>query len=1190
MALVSPGVEVTVIDQSQYLPGAPASVPLIILATAQNKPNASGTGIAPATTAANANKLYAVTSQRDLVSLFGTPFFYKTTNGTPIQGYELNEYGLLAAYSVLGVSNLCYVIRANIDLAGLIGSTGRPSAAPANGTYWLDTTQSTWGIFQFNANTGNFEYQVPIIIEDPADVADAQGTPQSYIGNVGDYAINLTQEYGSPTSYDTYWFKTNTYGWVSLSSTEWKSFWPVVTGTSTPVTISAGNLVLTSFINGSPSGVLSTIAVPAAPNNTVTGLASAINAANIPGVFAENINGRLALIEYIGGINSGIIIDATSTAGVLTDVGIDAGTYYAPVVAFGTNAQQPLWKSTDSQPHPTGSVWIKTNSPNNGSNIVMNEYVAATGTFVSRSCPLATSDWVINNSLDSTGGKNIAAGSVYAQYDFDTLDRGAALQIFRRSATGPSVFVGTETAPVFDNNATFYVKVSQPNSSTLSQWYTVTLPSTGTLGATDFVTAWTLAQIPYTTATIADTGAIVLTHTEGGVIIMNDLGVTSPSSAVTDAGFTINTDPTAPTGTVGAKWGPWKTVTYTDLPTVGGSGTNLTLDASTYGFNPTFTVNTAGSGYVVGDVVTVTGGGPAFNPYRVKITAVGGTGDVTAVQWLEYFSTPQYSVQLSNWQIFNYVANDIVPVSAPRNDTNWFYSVVDQVDIMTNVGGNWRGYRNVSYASDGLPQASGTPSTDPNGPIIAANAPETQSDGTPLAYGDLWIDTSDLDNYPVIYRWQNFNDEDQWVLIDNTDQTTPNGIIFQDARWASNGTVNPIDDAIPSIQSLLVSNYLDLDAPEGSLYPQGTLLFNTRRSGYNVKQFRTNYFNVTNFPDQVLPQEKNAWVTVSGNQTNGAPYMGRKAQRNMIVQALKSTVDTSNQIRDEETFINLMACPNYCELQPNMVALNNERGQTSYIIGDTPFRLAPTGQDILAWATNAAGATSTSEEGLVTRNTYLGLYYPSGITNDLTGAQVAVPPSHMILRTMLYNDSVAYPWFAPAGQRRGIIDNATNIGYIDAQTGEFVVDKNRVGLRDIEYTNFINPITSFTNVGLMNFGNKNSFDSQSALDRTNVARLIAYMRERLAQAVRPFLFEPNDNITRTQVRALCQTLLADIQAKRGVYDYLVVCDESNNTPARIDRNELWIDIAIEPVKAVEFIYIPIRILNTGELAGLVTNG
>jgi hypothetical protein len=122
-------------------------------------------------------------------------------------------------------------------------------------------------------------------------------------------------------------------------------------------------------------------------------------------------------------------------------------------------------------------------------------------------------------------------------------------------------------------------------------------------------------------------------------------------------------------------------------------------------------------------------------------------------------------------------------------------------------------------------------------------------------------------------------------------------------------------------------------------------------------------------------------------------------------------------MRDDDTFINLLACPNYCELQPNMVALNNERSQTTYIIGDTPLRLAPTAQAITAWATNAAGAVSTSEDGLVTRNTYMGLYYPSGITNDLTGAQVVIPPSHMILRTMIYNDSVAYPWFAPAGQR-----------------------------------------------------------------------------------------------------------------------------------------------------------------------------
>ena len=99
MALTSPGVEVTIIDQSQYLPAPTNSVPFVVFATAQDKANPNGTGIAQGTTAANAGKLFQVTSQRDLVTLYGNPFFYTSTDGTPIQGYELNEYGLLAAYS-----------------------------------------------------------------------------------------------------------------------------------------------------------------------------------------------------------------------------------------------------------------------------------------------------------------------------------------------------------------------------------------------------------------------------------------------------------------------------------------------------------------------------------------------------------------------------------------------------------------------------------------------------------------------------------------------------------------------------------------------------------------------------------------------------------------------------------------------------------------------------------------------------------------------------------------------------------------------------------------------------------------------------------------------------------------------------------------------------------------------------------
>jgi hypothetical protein len=278
-----------------------------------------------------------------------------------------------------------------------------------------------------------------------------------------------------------------------------------------------------------------------------------------------------------------------------------------------------------------------------------------------------------------------------------------------------------------------------------------------------------------------------------------------------------------------------------------------------------------------------------------------------------------------------------------------------------------------------------------------------------------------------------------------------------------------------------------------------------------------------------------------------------------------------------------MATPNYPELQPNMVVLNADRGETGYIIGDTPLGLTDSATDIQAWANNDAGAVSTGEEGLVTRNTYLGLFYPSGITNDLNGNEVVVPASHMMLRTFLRNDNIAYPWLAAAGTRRGNIDNALNIGYLDRTTGEFTPIKTRLGIRDVLYINFINPLVFFTGIGLLNYGNKNSFNSQSALDRTNVARLVNYIRRQLTLAARPFVFEPNDALTRNQIAGVVQTLMVDLVAKRGIYDYLVQCDDQNNTPARIDRNELWVDVAIEPVKAAEFIYIPVRVLNTGEI-------
>jgi hypothetical protein len=1179
MALTSPGVEVTITDQSQYLPAPTNSVPLIVLATAQNKANASGTGVAAATTAANANKLYQVTSQRDLVNLYGVPFFYTTTTGTPIQGYELNEYGLLAAYSTLGATNRCYVLRADIDLASLVGQTGRPVGAPANGTYWLDSSTSTWGIYEFNAATGAFEVQTPIVITDTTNLTG--GVPNDSIGNIGDYAINALETTTSPSdlSGKTFFYKTSNNEWVSLGSGPWRSAVPIITGTASPTS-------LTEFdtISIGVSGFYTIdIQVPASPDNTVAGLAAEINALGYGVLSASAATGKLELFSNQI-VSSGIpnfAISGDST--LLEDLGIAEDTYYQPAVVYGTSAQMPLWSASQSVPRPTGSVWIKVGTTGGGLYPQLSKYNSATSSWVAKNVVQYNSDWAAIAALDSTGGQLIPAGTIYGQYNYTGNLASAPYYMWERVATGPTVIVGDNTSPAF--NAGPYdisVQISIPGSTNLSSAYTVTIPDNS--DATDFVTAWAAAGIPYTTASVSSDGAITLTHTEGGVIQLDDAPNGDSNGAIEEAGFVVGT-------TTGAKYGVAQVYSWSGVACTGGSGSGATFNVlGIYGsyFLSGNGVANASTGYSVGDTLTINGSLLSGGTNLVlKVTDIGGGGQVLGVSYVSGSAVNVYPTMLSNWVEFTYTSNDGAPVVNPANNTNWFYSVVDQVDIMVQKNGAWVGYRQTAYDDTGHPASSGSNTTDPNGPIIAATAPTTQSDGTDLSYGDLWIDTSDLEVYPIIYRWQAVSGVDQWVLLDTTDQVSQNGVLFADARWATNGNTSVTDDPIPTIKSLLSSGYLDLDAPVATLYPQGMLLFNTRRSGYNVKQFRVNYFNATSFPDESLPSETNAWVSVSGNDTKGVAYMGRNAQRAMVVQSLRAAIDTNTSIRDEDNYFNLMACPNYPELQPNMVVLNNDRGETGYIIGDTPLGLADSATEIQAWANNDAGASSTGEAGLVTRNTYLGLFYPSGLTNDLSGNQVVVPASHMMLRTFLRNDTVAYPWLAPAGTRRGNIDNALNIGYLDRTTGEFQPIKTRIGIRDVLYTNQINPMVFFTGVGLLNYGNKNSYNSQSALDRINVARLVNYVRRQLTLAARPFVFEPNDALTRNEIAGVVQTLMVDLVAKRGIYDYLVVCDESNNTPARIDRNELWVDVAIEPVKAVEFIYIPVRVLNTGEISGTV---
>ena len=1180
MSLVSPGVQVTVDDQSQYVITTASSVPLIIVASAQDKQSGTSTTVASATTSANAGKLYQVTSQRDLLTLYGTPTFYQTTDGTPIHGYELNEYGLQAAYSTLGVTNLAYILRADIDLANLVGTTSRPRGKYADGAIWLNPTKlATTGVSVLaNANSATKKYTQATVQfkEYITEYSDSDGSPL-WSATTGTIAVNPFQNTFAPHNSSTYWYKTDD-AWVMLGSKEWQNAVPAMT---TTFGASSDERTFTFMYGTGYSNVTAefsfSVVVPA--ETDASGFAALINAKGFDAIHAVADGNTLNVFLTDDRAFPWVIWrNPANPTNVIRRM--------APFLQMGGTSGTGL-KTIKNTQWANGSIWIDTESKlSTKLNYVLSKMVS--GKWVQQTVNVYNSDTEANYSLDKAfGGTAIPEGSFYlrsSSNDFTNTYQSSSVTpftLYERQTAGKTIVLGTDETPTITSGSQLRIAVSIPLTATMTPYYTLTLNNL-TNGAAKGLAAKINAHSvlkEYLDATEVN-GAIQITHVTGGTIWLDDTDSVGTSNGVI-AGYGLN-------NTAYSQTGPLITYTYTNkASTTTGSGTGATFDVTRLATSYVVTVNADGSGYVVGDDVFVAGtllGGTSENNLSLKVTSVDGSGSITSIAIASGSpAAPKYATELSNWkQVDSLLVNNSIPYIDPTSGTLWNYSTTTEADILVNVNGTWKGYRNVYFGTDGLPELdetgnnADTPVTDPNGPLFAATAPIYQSDGTDLEYGDLWVDTSDTLNYPALYRWQqDANSEDLWVKIDLTDQVNPSGILFEDVRWAGSQIIDPISDPLSTIKSLLTSNYKDIDAPDADLYPSGMIVWNTRRSGNNIKKFVKNYFNETDFPDVTLPTVKNAWVSVSGKNSAGVAYFGRKAMRNAVVEAMRSAVNTSTEIREENIQYTLIAAPGYPELQPDLVTLNNDKGELAYIIGDTPMRLSDSATEISAWAQNKANATSTGEDGLV--------FYPSSITTDLLRNDIVVPASHMALRTFIRSDAMSYPWFAAAGTRRGTIDNVNNIGYIDTASGEFQVVKNRVEIRDILYTNNINPLTYLNGVGLVNYGNKNSKDTSSAWNRTNVSRLVNYLRAKVEIAARPFIFEPNDELTRSEVREIINSIMIDLVGKRGVTDYIVQCDSANNTPERIDRNELWIDIAVIPMKAIEFIYIPIRLVNTGDI-------
>lgn len=309
--------------------------------------------------------------------------------------------------------------------------------------------------------------------------------------------------------------------------------------------------------------------------------------------------------------------------------------------------------------------------------------------------------------------------------------------------------------------------------------------------------------------------------------------------------------------------------------------------------------------------------------------------------------------------------------------------------------------------------------------------------------------------------------------------------------------------------------------------------------------------------------------------TLGANDSTRRAE---VVSAVSAEINNpSNGVRAENLEYNVVVAPGFPEVVDEMLRLSTDMLDEVFVIGETPFDKPPTGPNgVNNWARTPARGTSTS----------LAYAYPHGISTNIDGRKILTTASATLMRVFAINDRDAELWWAPAGIRRGLADHLETIGYVTGALGgptTFVENFLDLGTRDelYEFPKNINPITFIPGRGILVMGQKTTAPAASALDRINVSRLVKFIKRELRKAMFAFLFEPNDKITRDSAKFTVDSFLSGLMSRRALYDFASVSDDTNNTPDRVDRNELWVDVAIKPVKAVEFIYIPIRIVNTG---------
>ena len=233
-------------------------------------------------------------------------------------------------------------------------------------------------------------------------------------------------------------------------------------------------------------------------------------------------------------------------------------------------------------------------------------------------------------------------------------------------------------------------------------------------------------------------------------------------------------------------------------------------------------------------------------------------------------------------------------------------------------------------------------------------------------------------------------------------------------------------------------------------------------------------------------------------------------------------------------------------------------------------------QDAIDWSNGKSSSTGGARTSPI-NSSYAAIYWPwVKVFSTFDGIDRWYDPAIYGARQMAFTDGVADSWFAPAGYRRGRLTKPTEVEV-----------KLNQGDRDSMYSggNVVNPIVSFPQQGITIFGQRTTQRSPSALDRINIRRLMIYIRKIILASTQRFVFEPNDQFTWSQIEGVLNPFLDDIRRRRGITEFRVVCDETTNTPLRVDRNELWTKVLIKPTKTAEILVFEINLTNQSAQLG-----